>query len=447
MKRLSLVLTVFALTLPQPGQAGWWRTYGGAGYDVGNCVQITSDGNYIISGAKGLNLFVLKVDTTGDLKWQHTYGMSNTELWRWVEETSDGGFIIAPRTPSLLKINSQGDTMWSKDYGIESHCVQVTSDGGYAFTGGFSELILAKTDSEGDTLWTRKFSVPGNVDNVGYFLQETKDKGFIITGVTNYIEEGGYGWSNLWLVKTDSSGNEQWRRIYGEQTYDYVSKGYCVRQTKDSGYIITGLNPKGLWLLRTDSLGDTLWTKVYGNPIGGEGYSVVATLDGGYIVTGTTDAVFLNADRKLCLLKTDSQGDTLWTRIYDGEIGYGVQQTSDSGYIVVGGTVSYGAGNSDVFLFKTDSFGLLAIIEDQLSETGSNWWLISPVGSQIKLNFSNSPQGFRASIYDVSGRRIDELASQSSSGTLVWGQGYPLGVYFLRVTGNPSKTRKIVIVR
>jgi nicotinamide riboside kinase len=451
-KRNIVLLVVGVLLFCGTMSAGWWKTYGGAGNELGNCVQITSDGNYIISGSKDLNLWLLKVDTSGNVIWEHTYGRSDTWLWRWIEETNDGGYIVAPRTPSLLKISPQGDSLWAKDYGINSHCVQQTSDGGYVFTGDYAELVLTKTDSNGDSLWTQRHKNPGNDYNVGYFIQEANDMGFIITGQTDYVDSEGYGWTNLWLIKTDSLGSLLWSRVYGEQVYDYISKGYCVRETSDSGYIVSGVSPEGLWLLKTDSLGDTLWTKTYSYS-GGTGFSVRQTHDGGYILTGVskTFTTSLNAEAaKLWLLKTDSIGDTLWTRLYSGEgydVGRCVQQTSDLGYIITGYTSSHGAGGSDIYLLKTDSLGLLAINEESLAGVSTNWQIASTVGRQITLYYSDSPQGFHGSVFDAIGRKVDELHSSSQSGTIIWGGGYNAGVYFIKENEiNNAQTERVVLV-
>lgn len=445
MKRFTLVLTLAALALPQAGHAGWFRTYGG---EVGNCAQITSDGNYIISGRSNLNLVLYMVDTLGNIIWEHTYGRSDDMMSRWVEETSDGGYIIAPRTPSLLKVDSQGDTLWSRDYGLLTCCVQETADKGYIAIGGYAELALIRTDSLGDTVWIRRYSEPGYSYNVGQFIQKATDGGYIISGFTAFADENLGQWENLWLVKTDSQGNKQWSKIYGKQENGYASKGYCIRQTSDEGYIITGVVPGGLWLLKADSLGDTLWTKTYGLPDKGTGFSIQRTLDYGYIITGVTET-FLSAwnagTSKLWLLKTDSLGDTLWTRFYDANdwaVGRCVQQTSDSGYIVLG------YSSLGIYLLKTDSLGLLAIEESPIPPPLSNWEITESVGNQIRLSYGNRPSGFKAYVFDVLGREVDRIEDASSTGVIKWGSDYPSGVYFIQVNENQkTRTAKVVLVR
>jgi hypothetical protein len=109
-------------------------------------------------------------------------------------------------------------------------------------------------------------------------------------------------------------------------------------------------------LIKTDSNGDTTWTRTYGSEDYDFGNSVQQTTDEGYIVAGSY-AMF---ESDVYLIKTDSSGDTIWTRTYGGESsdgGSSVQQTTDGGYIITGTTWSYGAGLRDVYLIKTDSLG------------------------------------------------------------------------------------------
>ena len=216
------------------------------------------------------------------------------------------------------------------------------------------------TQNIGDPLWSKNYG--GANDDKGWCLQQTNDEGYIITGWTNSYGAGGY---DIYLVKTDVSGNIMWTKTYGE---DGSEDGRCVRQTPDGGYIIAGnTQPIGvmgsyIWLIKTNSSGDTLWTKKWGKiptPAVNTGRCVQLTSDGGYIISGYSQ--FLGSNNEdVCLIKTDLKGNTEWIKYYGGtgyEIAYWTQETSDGGYIVVGYTTSFGRGNEDVYLIKTDASG------------------------------------------------------------------------------------------
>ncbi len=160
----------------------------------------------------------------------------------------------------------------------------------------------------------------------------------------------------IWMF---SLSNISVAQIVFQKGYKVIDNGWgtSIQQTTDDGYIITGLtylptpiNNHDAFLLKTDSLGDTLWTKTYGGFQTDRGHGVQQTYDGGYIIGGLT----LNAGgfkETPFLIKTDSLGDTLWIKRYNAVtdfFAYTVQQTKDTGYILCG-------GNSD--LIKTDADG------------------------------------------------------------------------------------------
>ncbi|NOR88383.1 MAG: hypothetical protein GQ527_12310, partial [Bacteroidales bacterium] len=350
--------------------------------DWGITVQQTTDGGYIITGETGsygngrYDGYIVKTDSYGDTLWTQTFGGAEYEAGLSIQQTTDGGYIITGFTSSigygqydvyLLKIDSYGDTLWTQTYGGGKHdvgeSIQQTTDGGYIITGwtqtfgnGESDVYLIKTDSSGDTLWTKTFG--GGEEDKGKSIQQTTDGGYIITGWTKSY---GNGETDVYLIKTDSDGDTLWTKTFGGIEED---KGISIQQTTDGGYIITGETKSfgngygDIYLIKTDNIGDTLWTKTYGGYFFDEGSCVQETTDGCYVITGST-ASYGNGGYDVYLIKTDNNGDTLWTKTYGGENsekGYWVQQTNDGGYIITGWTASFGIG-MDMYLIKTDSEG------------------------------------------------------------------------------------------
>lgn len=314
-----------------------------------------------------------------DTLWTRTFGGSEHDWGFSVQQTSDEGYIIAGGTASfgaggldvwLIKTDPNGDTLWTKTYGGTdgdyATCVRQTSDGGYIITGptglygeSRGDVWLLRTDANGDTIWTKTF---GGIDNdYGNSVEQTSDGGYIITGTT---DEFYLGSGDLLLIKTDALGNTLWTKIFGGTN---PQDGQAIKQTTDGGYIIGGntatLDTNGfdydIWLLKTDSKGDTIWTKTFEVTRRDRCSAVEQTADGGYVIAGTTDSYDVGrAD--VFLIKTDSNGDIFWTKTFGGEYfdwGNSVQQTSDGGYIIAGQTYSYGGGSIDIWLIRTNASG------------------------------------------------------------------------------------------
>jgi hypothetical protein len=444
MKKLIILLFIISISF---AQQKWTRTYGGADYDFGYSVRQTSDGGYIIAGytysfgAGATDVYLIKSDSLGDTLWTKTYGGMNLDEGYSVQQTLDGGYIIVGYTNSfgagiydfyLIKTDSTGDTLWTRTYGGTNeyfgYSVQQTSDGGYIIVGYIDfvwDVYLIKTNASGDTLWTRIYD--GTNEYFGYSVQQTSDGGYIIAGGIYYI---GPGVDDVYLIKTDSTGDTLWTRTYGGTGNDC---GLSVQQTLDGGYIIVGYtNSFGagnydFYLIKTDSTGDTLWTRTYGGTNEDEGYSVQQTSDGGYIVVGYT-ASFGTSSADVYLIKTDSIGDTLWTRTYGGtsdDEGYSVQQTSDGGYIIAGVTWSYGAGYADVYLIKTDENGN-AVVEEMKGGTKSIEVRLKVVPNPF-TSFTRIP-GYEKEDFilaDITGRLVGKYKGAKI------GENLPSGVYFI----------------
>lgn len=272
--------------------------------------------------------------------------------------------IVLGAAPAL---HSQ-DMVWTASYGgqlnEDGYAGCVTADGGYAVLGstfsygaGDYDFYLLRLDSLGDTLWSKTY---GGVDaDQGFDMQETSDGGFILVGKTKSF---GAGDADVYLIKTDFLGSEVWSKTIGGAGRD---EGCSVRPTPDNGYIIAGrTNSYGagaddFYLIKTNAGGDTLWTKVYGGANGESASAVRNTLDSGFIVFGTTGS-FGSGYSSMYAIKTDANGDSLWSATYGGDaadLGYAAEVSLDGGYIFAGATASYGAGYSDMYLVKTDPNG------------------------------------------------------------------------------------------
>lgn len=259
----------------------------------------------------------------------------------------------------ILKIGS--DLLWTKDIGGPGddygYSIQPTPDNHYIIAGatnsygaGGFDIYLIKIDSMGNVIWEKTFG--GSGDDYGYAVKNTGDGGYIIVGKS--ISFGAVN-NDVYLVKTDALGNMVWQKTYGGINTDY---GYDVDVTTN-GYIITGMTSSSgagsgdVWLIRTDLNGDTIWTKTFGGAELDCGNSIKVTDDNGYIIAGYTYSFGRGSD--VYLVKTDSNGDTLWTKTYGTgayDIGNMVRQTTDNGYIVVG-------GNGNVYIIKIDNLGNL----------------------------------------------------------------------------------------
>lgn len=367
---------------------GWEQMYGGDGEDWGYSVQQTTDGGYIITGKTHSfgngqsDLYLIKTDNNGDTLWTKTFGYDGFDGGFTVKQTNDNGFIIVgwfdliyDRECWLIKTNEFGEILWNKllggydlDFGLS---VQQTQDGGYIVTGytqsienvDDKDLFLIKTDENGNEQWSQTFG--GQGDERGLSVQQTNDGGYIITGLTTSF---GFGQEDLWLIKTDENGIEEWNRTHGDI---YDGGGTFVQQTNDGGFIISGgtsitsdNSETNILLLKTDENGNEEWNRIFEGDPTGLGMCVQQTLDEGYIVIGILgDNIHnLNWDFDVVnhsiLIKTDENGNELWSQILE-ETSYcfSIQQTIDDGFIIVGSIESLDNDSRDVYLIKTDDQG------------------------------------------------------------------------------------------
>jgi hypothetical protein len=313
----------------------------------------------------------------GDVIWTRNYGGVGAEQAYFVQQTSDGGYIIAGSTSSygtglldvyLVKTDADGYVEWSRTFGGTDYdwaeCVRQTSDGGYIVVGltmsygaGFFDAYMIKTDADGEEEWTRTF---GDILYDGaYSVEQTGDGGYVLTGFTvSYIT----GTSDVWLIRTDSNGDTLWTRTYGGELDE---GGNSVLRTYRGDLAIAGYTSSfgagydDVYLIRTDSNGDTMFTRTYGEGDSSDAANCVAQASGGYILAGYTQR-FGPPWQDAYLIRTDTYGQAQWIRNYGGwndDCAESVIEGNYGGFVVAGWTTSFGAGSSDIWLLRIDADG------------------------------------------------------------------------------------------
>jgi hypothetical protein len=385
-----------------PPDTEWDSTFGGIADDYAQSVQQTADGGYIIAGmtlsygAGSWDFYVVKTDASGDMEWEQTFGSSGDDYAQSVQQTADGGYIIAGTTNSygaggsdfyLVKADASGNMEWDSTFGSSgfevAYSVQQTTDDGYIILGetqfygaGGSDFYLVKADASGNMEWQQTFG--GSDGDYAKSVQQTTDGGYIMTGyTTSYAAVN----ADFYLVKADASGNMEWDSTFGANNDNL---GYSVQQTTDGGYIIGGQTANysadwyGVYLVKADALGNLEWDSAFGNGDYDDAYSVQQTADGGYIIGGVTWS-YGAGEGDFYLIKTDTSGNMEWQKTIGGsedEYAWAVRQTTDGGYIVAGETWSYGAGGGDFYLAKVSP------------------WINTPVGSNVTVSLESGSVTF-----------------------------------------------------
>ncbi|HYV92665.1 MAG TPA: T9SS type A sorting domain-containing protein [Chitinophagales bacterium] len=261
---------------------------------------------------------------------------------------------------------AQFENAYGRNTNDGGNSVQLTPlDGGYIISGAINfgddqnDVLLLKTNADGVLLWSRTYG--GGNDEWGNSAKQTRNGEYIITGWTRSFDLP--HWDVL-LIRTLPNGDPIWTKTYGDAESG-VDRGNVVDTTDDGGFIIGGWTQSfgaGLndfYLIKTDENGDLLWTRTFGGTNNERGSTVQQTSDGGYIITGYT-ASFGAGDLDVYLIKTLANGDIDWSRAYGGtgtDNAPCVHQTMDGGYILAGQTNSFGSGGNDVLLIKTFANG------------------------------------------------------------------------------------------
>jgi hypothetical protein len=367
----------------------FYKFFGGSKEEYGFSVEKTNDGGYALAGFSttygngSWDIWVIKTDDKGNGLWHRSYGTNHKEsAWQILQNDNGGYSILGEHSPSggpgngyLIQTNSDGFPVNETSFGGEKNDgvrqIIKTSDGGYAIIGytysfaqGGRDMWLIKIDKDGSEQWSKTYGWVYN--ETGFSLVQTNDDGFILVGSQwNYNVNK----HNIWIVKVNKDGEEEWTKKIFENDTGYAHK---IIKTNDGLYTIGGVTKKfgnewfDLWIAKIDFSGNIQWQRIHSTShiAINEWYTVDLnnTRDGGFICIGPSDQ--FGVDMDALLIKFDTNGDIEWSNTYGGkdqDIGLSVLQTDDGGYAFVGRSNSGGNGLNDYFFVKTDSIGQSAI--------------------------------------------------------------------------------------
>ena len=301
-----------------------------------------------------LDVYVMNVDGTNVRRLTDSPGQDFNAVWQPFPPDEQGSRDAVDTWVRTY----EGDPVWAALDGL------VTDDGGYLLIGSTNyshrntrqeDVYLVKTDASGEIVWARAYG--GDDFDRGNAVVQAGDGGFVILGET---ESSGAGDWDMLLLKVDADGNELWSKTFGGPAQE---RGNAIRRTADGGAILVGSTKSfgaggtDLYLVRTDDLGNEVWSTTYGGELEEEGYDAHYTEDGGLFVLAQalrSARLYTDQNPDVFLLRTDGAGNEIWSQVWEEENvegGHALLPTSGGNYIIVGITGSAGSQSDIDFLF------------------------------------------------------------------------------------------------
>ena len=263
----------------------WLQYYGGNYFNDGEDFKATLDNGFILGGQTTENqnsenqAYLVKTDSLGNVEWERTYGGSRQELVYSVIQTFDESYIFSGQTNSysldqksdfyIVKVNSLGDTLWSKKYGEnmgENVCfVTQTTDSSIIVTGSyrflddnndlqFKGICMKINQFSGELIWQKQHLL-GTYTNFFHAAIVMEDNSIVVSGGVKHGDDT----QLATIFKFDSIGNYLWHREYFTRT-DIDQYFYDVIATKDGGFALCGSahdtsNFQRAWVVKVDCYG------------------------------------------------------------------------------------------------------------------------------------------------------------------------------------------------
>jgi hypothetical protein len=498
----AALLCIHSVIFCQPGMQ-WQKCLGGEGFDMGYSIQQTNNGGYILCGwtessdgdvtgnlgpltPSGGDIWVVLLNTYGSIVWQKCLGGTDAEVLNSiVRQTSDNGFIIGFSTYSndgdingnhggvdisLIKLSSGGFIQWQECFGGTSTdqfgSLEITSDGGYIFTGttssnnadvsgnhGNEDVWVVKVTEDGDIEWQHCYG--GTNDDWGNSVVQTSDGGFAITGrtgSTNGDVQGNHGGWDAWVFKIDPLGTLEWQRCLGGSGYE---NGFGITQSTDLGLVMAGVtrsndgdvvgfhvgsnsNSSDAWVVKLNPTGSIEWQKCLGSNL------TDLLADGGFIIGGSRNYGDYWVNR------LDANGVIQWEQTFGGTMPdelEAINVTSDGGYILAGSTQSDDLdvdGNHSMYVYDIWVVKLQTdpATTDEL-HTSTIQIFPNPAANVIHINSEKHNYGESYSIFNQQGQLVF-LGYLDLATTTIDIAPFSSGVYTLLINGKSRSSIQFI---
>jgi len=454
-------------------QPTWKRVFGGAGVEQVWAVEALSDGGFAVLGSTGSfgaassDVYLFKLDVDGERVWSRLFGGPQIDEGRALVELPDGGLMIAGLTNSgafggydgaIWRTNSSGDLLWERSFGGADwdmlYGIDMDLEGGVWVAGTTysmgvgGDVWLLHLDGEGQVQFEGSFG--SDREETGSSLRATDDGGCVITGahVTDASD------LDVLVMKFGNDGSLQWNGTYGGAEDDAARD---IEVTIDGGYSVVGwtrsFNPiVEQYHIRLDPTGETIWQRNWGQVNDQEGFGHIQVPTGefasiGYVSQGGAGG------KDMFILKNTGNGDFILGQTQGGtqdDIGRAITRAED-GFVIAGITNSYGQGQWDIMVIRTDEVGFTAsdLVISELDPVNVQSFTLTepqispnPSAGEFTLSSTSCPCDWQ--LFDQLGRQVDLGRLWSSSETIV--TSVPDGSYILEVLMPLGVSRTSIVI-
>jgi len=365
-------------------QKQFQTVFGGNNEEQSRKVLQTENNDYLVLGmttsygSGDKDISITRIDTNGIIIWTKILGTSIRDAPYDLKTNPTGGYMIAAWVlndpPSyddwyIIKIDENGnilsETFFGGNHDDEIMDMELTLNGEYllagstwSFANSLVDICIARMDQNLNLLWIKTFGT--GIREYSRSVKRCNDGSFIIIGgQKDYNDQN----NRIIVLKIDENGNLVWSKKYSGSNEDWgfdiieTINGDCLAVGYTNSY---GVGNYDILVNKIDTDGNLLWAKTYGGSNDDKAFKIKKVNNGSYFISGYTNS-FGAGDYDVLLLNINDDGNVIGAFTFGGESDEGgrsfLEKTNDGGCIIASQTKSFGNGNYDNFIIKTDENG------------------------------------------------------------------------------------------